>query len=136
MSHYPTSTKEAVVNNYYNTATAVSSGPEEKEYSMSIVDKMLVNNGNSKPRQMFKPRNQQSKKKVPKLATFTFPYTNERDSNRIRNFIKTNKMPIRSIFTPGKTLAQTFCKSRPFDQKQCVKSNPDTCEVWLMINKG
>ena len=50
MSHHPTSTKEAVVNNYYNTATAVSSRPEEKEYSMSIVDKMLVNNGYSKPR--------------------------------------------------------------------------------------
>ena len=37
MSHHPASTKEAVVNNYYNTADAVSSGPEEKEYSMCIV---------------------------------------------------------------------------------------------------
>ena len=45
-------------------------------------------------------------------------------------------MPIRPIFTPGKTLAQTICKSRPFDQKQCVKSNPDTCEVYPMISKG
>ena len=136
MSHHPTSTKEAVVNNYYNTATTVSSGPEEKEYSMSIVDKMLANNGYSKPSQVFKTRDQQSKKEVPKLATLTLPYTNERDSNCIRNFIKANKMPIRPIFTPGKTLAQTFCKSRPFDQKQCVKSNPDTCEVCPMISKG
>ena len=103
MSHHPASTKEAVVNNYYNTATTVSSGPEEKEYSMSIVDKMLANIGYSKPRQMFKLRNQQSKKEVPKLATLTLPHTNERDSNRIRNFIKANKMPIRPIFTPGKT---------------------------------
>ena len=63
-------------------------------------------------------------------------YTNERDSNRIRNFIKADKMPIRPIVIPGKTLAQTFCKSRPFDQKQCVKSNPDTCEVCPMISKG
>ena len=37
MSHHPASTKEAVVNNYYNTANAVSSGPEEKEYSMCIL---------------------------------------------------------------------------------------------------
>ena len=59
MSHHPTSIKEAVVNNYNNTATTVSSGPEEKEYSVSIVDKMLANNGYSKPKQMFKPRNQQ-----------------------------------------------------------------------------
>ena len=84
---------------------------------------MLANNGYSKLRQMFKPQNQQLKKDVPKLATLTLPYTNERDSNCIRNFIKVNKMPIWPIFTPEKTLAQTFCKSRPFDQKQCVKSN-------------
>ena len=58
MSHHPASTKEAVVNNYYNTADAVSSGPEENEYSMCIVDKILVNNGYSKPRQMIKPQNQ------------------------------------------------------------------------------
>ena len=115
MSHHPASTKEAVVNNYYNTADAVSSGPEEKEYSMCIVDKMLVNNGYSKPRQIIKPRNQRSKKEVPKLATLSLPYTNERDVNCIRNYIKSNKMPIRPIFTPGKTLAQTFCKSRSFD---------------------
>ena len=62
-----------------------------------------------------KPRNQRSKKEVPKLATLSLPYTNERDANCIRNYIKSNKMPIRPIFTPGKTLAQTFCKSRPFD---------------------
>ena len=135
-SHHPASTKEAVVNNYYNTADAVSSGPEEKEYSMCIVDKMLVNNGYSKPRQMIKPRNQRSKKEVPKLATLSLPYTNERDANRIRNYIKSNKMPIRPIFTPGKTLAQTFCKSRPFDHKQCIKSNPDACEVCGIITKG
>ena len=97
---------------------------------------MLANNGYSNPRQMFKLRNQQSKKEVPKLATLTLPYTNERDSNRIRNFIKANKVPIRPILMPRKTLAQKFCKSRPFDQKQCVKSNPDTCEVFPMINKG
>ena len=97
---------------------------------------MLVNSGYSKPRQMYKPWNQQSKKEVRRLATLTLPYTNERDANCIRNYIKFNEMPIRPIFTPGRTLAQTFCKSRPFAQKQCVKSNPDTCEVCSMISKG
>ena len=94
MSHHPASTKEAVVNNYYNTADAVSSGPDKKEYSMRIVDKILVNNGYSKPRQMIQPWNQQSKKEVPKLATLSLPYTNEKDANWIRNYIKSNKMPI------------------------------------------
>ena len=97
---------------------------------------MLVNNGYSKPRQMYKPRNQQSKKEVRRLAILTLPYTNERDANCIRNYMKSNKTPKRPIFTPVKTLAQTFCKSRPFDNKQRIKSNPDTCEVCPMITKG
>ena len=37
---------------------------------------MPVNNSYSKPRQMIKPRNQRSKKEVPKLATLSLPYTN------------------------------------------------------------
>ena len=44
MSHHPTSTKEAVVNNYYNTANAVSSGPVEREHSINMVDKLLEKN--------------------------------------------------------------------------------------------
>ena len=62
MSHHPTSTKEAVVNNYYNTANAVSSGPVEREHSINMVDKLLEKNGYNQPRLMYKPRKQQSKK--------------------------------------------------------------------------
>ena len=75
MSHHPTSTKEAVISNYYNTAHAVSSGPAEREHSLKMVDKLLEKNGYNKPRQMFKPRKQHSKKEVLKLATLTLPYT-------------------------------------------------------------
>ena len=96
----------------------------------------MEKNGYNKPRQMFKPRKQHSKKEVLKLATLTLPYTNDKDANCIRNYIKSNKMPIRPVFTPGKTLAQTFCRSRPFDQKECVKSNSRTCEVCPLIAKG
>ena len=77
MSHHPTSTKEAVISNYYNTAHAVSSGPAEREHSLKMVDKLLEKNGYNKPRQMFKPRKQHSKKEVLKLATLTLPYTND-----------------------------------------------------------
>ena len=85
---------------------------------------------------MYKPRKQQSKKEVSRLATLTLPYTNDKDANRIRNFIKSNKIPVRPVFTPGKTLAQTFCRSRPFDQKECVKSNPGICEVCPLMVRG
>ena len=110
MWHYPTTSKEAVISNYYNTAHAVSSGPAEREHSLNMVDKLLEKNGYNKPRQMFKPRKQQSKKEVLRLATSTLPYANDKNANRIRNYIKSNKMPIRPVFTPGKTLAQTFCR--------------------------
>ena len=136
MSHHPTSTKEAVVNNYYNTANAVSSGPVEREHSINMVDKLLEKNGYNQPRLMYKPRKQQSKKEVLRLATLTLPYTNDKDANRIRNYIKSNKVPVRPVFTPGKTLAQTFCRSKPFDQKECVKSNPGTCEVCPLMGRG
>ena len=45
-------------------------------------------------------------------------------------------MPIQPIFSPEKTLAPKFSESRPFDHKQYVKSNPDTCEVCPKINKN
>ena len=85
---------------------------------------------------MYKPRKQQSKKDVLRLGTLTLPYTNDRDANRIRNFIKSNKIPVRPVFTPGKNLAQTFCRSRLFDQKESVKSNPGTCEVCPLMVRG
>ena len=88
MSHHPTSTKEAVISNYYNTAHAVSSGPAEREHSLKMVDKLPETNGYNKSMQMFKPRKQHSKKEVLKLATLTLLYTNDKDANRIRNYIQ------------------------------------------------
>ena len=50
-SHQQLSTKLAVANNYYKTASEVSSGADElkHEYSESIVDKVLEQNGYPKP---------------------------------------------------------------------------------------
>ena len=68
-SHHLASTKEAVVNNYYNTANLVSSGPVEKEYSLQIVNNVLEKNGYHKPRQMWKPRKERSKKVMSQMTT-------------------------------------------------------------------
>ena len=103
-----------------------------------MVDKLLEKNGDNKHRLMYKTWKQQLKKEVSRLATLTLLYKNDKDANCIRNFIKSNKIPVRPVFTPGKTLAQTFCRSRPFDQKECVKSNPGICdcEVCLLMVRG
>ena len=69
---------------------------------------------------MWKPRKERSKKVMSQMTTLSLPYTNEKDANRIRNYIKSNKLPIRPIFTPGRTLAKTFCSSRSYDRKNTV----------------
>ena len=136
-SHQLASTKEAVMNNYYNTANLVSSGPLEKEYSLQIVvDNILEKNGYHKPRQMWKPRKERSRKVMSQMTTLSLPYTNEKDAYRIRNYIKSNKLPTRPIFTPGRTLAKTFCSSRTFDRKECGMSNQGRCEVCPIIENG
>ena len=48
-SHHQLSTKQAVANNYYKTASEVSSGTEELQHSEGIVNKVLHQNGYPKP---------------------------------------------------------------------------------------
>ena len=58
---------------------------------------------------------------VPTVVTLSLPYSNEKNANNIRNYMKSNKLLIRPIFTPGRTLAKTFCSSISFDRKECVE---------------
>ena len=76
------------------------------------------------------------KRKVTPLTNVCIPYTSERDSNRIRNYIKSKSIPVRPIFAPGTTLKQMFCKSRPLDTTSCVLSNPDRCQICPLIGNG
>ena len=63
-------------------------------------------------------------------------HTTEKDANSIRNYVKSNKMPIRLVFTPGKTLKKIFCKSRPYDTSTCVLGNPERCTICPFIVNG
>ena len=63
-------------------------------------------------------------------------YTTEKDANRIRNYIRKNKIPIRPIFTPGKTLKKMFCQSRPLDTVKYVLGNTDRCAICPIITNG
>ena len=70
------------------------------------------------------------------FSTLSLPYTTEKDANRIRNYVKSNKMPIRLVFTPGKTLKKIFCKSRPYDTSTSVLGNPERCTICPIIANG
>ena len=40
------------------------------------------------------------------------------------------------MFTPGRTLRQVFCRSRPFDQRGCILGNPANCKLCPIISNG
>ena len=41
-----------------------------------------------------------------------------------------------SVYTPGNTLRQMFCSSRPFDKPSCVPGNPKKCQICPKITNG
>ena len=63
-SHHPESTKSEVLKNFYRTAVEVSSGPEELQHSLNIVDELARGNG-YQPRgsSSVQPTNRKRKKK-------------------------------------------------------------------------
>ena len=62
-SAHPKNTKIATVKNYYTTAIDASSGPEELKHSLTIVDKLLTNNGYENPRKIAMSTNKSNKRK-------------------------------------------------------------------------
>ena len=136
-SHHQTGTKIAVAKNYYKTAKVVWSGPAELKHSLNIVDSVLSQNGCPNPRS-YSSLVERSGKIRPEtyISTLTLLYTTEKDANRIRNYVRSNELPIRLVFTPGKTLKNMFCKSRPYDMSTCVLGNPDRCVICPIITNG
>ena len=103
-SHYSESTKTAVASNFYRTAKEVSSGETELKHSLDIVDKLLLDNEYPQPRDYNRSGSTSSKKKKQhsqqNLVSLSLPYTTEKDANKIRNYIKSKKIPISPVFTP------------------------------------
>ena len=137
-SHHELSMKQAVAKNYYRTAEEVSSGPAELQHSLLMVDDVLIQNNYPTPRTFKEERTTGTKKKKnsTKLTTLCLPYISEGVSNKIRNHVKSNDVPVKLIFTPGKTLKQLFTNSRPFDRTVCCRSNPDRCDICPLISNG
>ncbi|KAL5268773.1 hypothetical protein ACHWQZ_G002580 [Mnemiopsis leidyi] len=112
-------------------------GPEEIQHSLDIVDELARSNGYIPRSNGPQSANRRRKKgNQGYQAPLKLPYISEKTSNQIRNYIKSRKLPIRPIFTPGRTLKDMFCRSRPFDQKGCILGNPANCRVCPTIEGG
>ena len=131
-SHHPDSVKEECKKNFYRNATQASSGPDEVSHSLKIVDDLLKKNGHQTPRPNTSSRRRRARKNNQPAADTTpliLPFISGTICNRIRNYIRSNKLPIRVIFTPGKKLQDIFCRSRPLDKKSCDLGNQSNCDI-------
>jgi len=139
-SHHPQNTKLEVLKNFYKTVVEVSSGREELQHSLDIVDNLAATNGYKDSRAVFDNTTGRKKRRGKPEQTYKapllLPYISEPVSNKIRNYIKQQKLDIRPIFKPGRTLSQKFCRSRPLDTKLCELGNPNNCNICPLITNG
>ena len=122
--------------NFYRTAREVSSGETELKHSLDIVDKLLLDNEYPQPRYYNKSSSKKKQHTKQSRVSLSLPCTTERDANKIHNYIKSNNLPIWSVFTPGRTLKQQLSRSRPLDSINCILGNPKNCRVCPILTNG
>ena len=79
-----------------------------------------------------KKRRDNKSKDVPDHRTvLKLDFISDSISNKIRNYIKANKIPIKVTFTPGVKLKDLLCSNRPLDKRKCIN---DACKVCPLIS--
>ena len=101
-----------------------------------IVDKLLLDNEYPQPRYYNKSSSKKKQHAKQSRASLSLPYTTERDANKIGNYIKSNNLPIRPVFTTGRTLKQQLYRSRPLDNISCILGNPKNCRICPILTNG
>ena len=91
--HHPCDMKKEVLKNFYKTAIEVSSGPEELQHSLNIVDERAVKNG-YEPRNNYPSAKKKKNKSTEYRAPLKLPYLSDNVSNKIRNYVKSRKLPV------------------------------------------
>ena len=122
-SHHPLTTKQEVAKNFYRTAREVSSGVGNEEKSVAIVDDLLQCNGYEDPRRFDSTKQKEKRKKkrnTEDTVSLVLPYVSEELCNKIKEQIRRQKLPIKTIFKPGVKLRDMFTSSRPFDRVDCT----------------
>ena len=112
---------------------------DSEEHSLDIVDNLLRRNGYNNPRSLDQPRAAAGKRRKQdnrSLVPLKIRYISEPVNNKIRNAITKSKLPVRPIFTPGRSLKSIFVKSRPFDNPSCTLGNPANCKICPLFTDG
>ena len=138
-SHQPASVKVNTIRNSYVEARQISSGPEETQHSLQMVEKLYLNNGFKNPKQYDTPRPSRArhlpKPKPSDLVSLTLDFVSEHLCNRIRNEIKRLGLPIKVLFTSNNKLRKKLCSSRPYDKHICSINKCMICPHIITENK-
>ena len=138
-SHQPQLVKINTIRNSYREARLISSGPDELQHSLNIVDALYERNGFHKPRRydLEQPGfNRKSKPKVKgELVNLTLDFISDSVSNKIKNEVKRLKLPFRINFVSNNKLKNKLCCSRPYDKRTCRFNRCRICPNILSKNK-
>ena len=106
-----------MVRNYYRTTEIISSGHEELDYSMNIVDDLLRKNRYRNPRDHISNSKGNKKKTNTNVnqPILELPFISDRVSNQVRSYCRKLKLQAHIVFKPGSKLRRQFCNSRPRD---------------------
>ena len=82
--------------NLYSEACRISSGPAEKEHSLRLLDDLLQKNGYQNPRRYCNCSNSNRRQSVEddSRTVLNLDFISDSASNKIRNYVKQNNLPI------------------------------------------
>ena len=137
-SCHPESVKTNTVINLYREASRIASGPQEQEHSLKILDDLLTKNGYQDPRNLINRRRRNSnnrKSDSDDRTVLRLDFISDSISNRIRNYIRQNHLPIKVSFSPARKLRNIVCNNRPYDKKKCINNSCKICPLLITENR-
>ena len=136
-SCHPESVKTNTVINSYREASRIASGPQEREHSLKILDDLLTKNGYQDPRRYLNRRrnNRNNLNSDDDRTVLRLDFISDSISNKIRNYVKQNHLPIKVTFSPAKKLRNIVCNNRPYDRRKCIINSCKICPLLTTKNK-
>jgi hypothetical protein len=125
--------KTNTVVNLYREASRIAFGPQERKHSLKILDDLLAKNGYQDPRNFMNRRRRNSnnrKSDSDDRTVLRLDFILDSISNRIRNYIRQNHLPIKVSFSPARKMRNIVCNNRPYDKKKCINNS---CKIFPLL---